>query len=129
MPDARAVEAVRMLDALLLLFGDGKHWTRYRDYDGRGSYCLVGAMDYIQQTQGIAPAASVHYLRAVIWPCGGMPPDAWRGRSRYPRRSDLILFNDGRKNFRQLRTMIERARAMAQRHLDQPLPAELERAA
>jgi hypothetical protein len=119
MPDAaKAVEAVCMLDAVLELFGPaGERWMRGRYHDPKqGRFCLVGAMNYLQRERRIAPGASDEYLHAAIWP-RGIPP----GAPPYP----LVWFNDnGRRTFNELRTVIEKARTLAQRDAERP---EIER--
>src|SRR6266481_4163918 len=113
-PDpAKAAEAVRLLSSLLRLFGkEGEHWTRGKFFDGDGARCLVGAIDHLHGRRDMPADGAEQYLSAAIWP---------RRKPGYVP-EHLIRFNDRCKNFDRIRAVIVKARARAQRDLEEKFP-------
>jgi hypothetical protein len=114
-------KGVQALDSLLRFFGEnGEHWIRGRLDDGNGNHCLVGAIDDLYCKQAVPRGTRTgvgYYIGAVIGP------------HRLLSRSGLITFNDLCKNFDELRAVILKARALAQRDIEQPetLAADLQK--
>jgi hypothetical protein len=124
-------EAVEVLDLLLNFFGDGERWVKGRLSDRRGNRCLVGALDFVSGHHAIQSDGAERYLADEISPaaaCNGAAGDCARFRAslrralsggRYRisetvlRRDSLSDFNDGCKDFSQLRALILQARAAA----------------
>ena len=134
--DARdPAEVAEILDLLLKFFGDGERWIKGRFSDRRGKCCLVGALDFVSGHHPTGSEAAEYYLAEVIVD--------WRDRSLHSskdgvdyarlraalrraargdwyqaseavlRRDSLADFNDGCRDFAELRALIEQARAQA----------------
>jgi len=124
-------EAVEVLDLLLKFFGDGERWVKGRLGDRRGNRCLIGALDFVSSHHAIQSDAAERYLADAISAmsdCGDAGVDCSRFRAslrqalsegRYRvsetvlRRDSLSDFNDGCKDFSELRALILQARATA----------------
>ena len=124
-------EAVEVLDLLLKFFGDGERWVKGRLSDRRGNRCLIGALDFVSSHRGMKGDAAQRYLADEISPavaCNDAVGDCARFRAslrralsggRYRisetvlRRDSLSDFNDGCKDFAELRMLILQARAAA----------------
>jgi len=134
-------EAVEVLDLLLKFFGDGERRTRGRLSDRRGNRCLVGALDFVSSHHAIRSEGAERYLADEISAVGDCPDaggDCARFRAslrralsggRYRvsetvlRRDGLSDFNDGCKDFAELRMLILQARAAAMNDADSmPVP-------
>jgi hypothetical protein len=134
-------EAVEVLDLLLKFFGDGERWVKGRLSDRRGNRCLVGALDFVSSHHAIQSDAAERYLADEISPaaaCTDAGGDCARFRAslrralsggRYRvsetvlRRDSLSDFNDGCKDFAELRAVILQARAAAMDDADAvPVP-------
>ena len=134
-------EAVELLDLLLKFFGEGERWVKGRLSDRRGNRCLVGALDFVSSHHAIQTDAAERYLADEISPaaaCNGAGSDCARFRAslrralsagRYRvsetvlRRDSLSDFNDGCKDFSELRALILQARAAAMNDADAvPVP-------
>jgi len=134
-------EAVEVLDLLLKFFGDGERRTRGRLSDRRGNRCLVGALDFVSSHRAMNGDAAERYLADEISaaaPCNNRSWDGARFRAslrralsggRYRvsetvlRRDGLSDFNDGCKDFAELRMLILQARAAAMNDADSmPVP-------
>ena len=134
-------EAVEVLDLLLKFFGDGERWVRGRLSDRRGNRCLVGALDFVSGHHGMKGDAAERYLADEISPaaaCNDAVGDCAKFRAslrralsggRYRisetvlRRDSLSDFNDGCKDFSELRALILQARAAAMNDADAvPVP-------
>jgi len=131
-----AVEAVEFLDLLLKFFGDGERWVKGRLSDRRGNRCLVGALDFVSSHHAIEGRAAERYLADEISASGNCHEaggDCARFRAslrraleggRYRvsetvlRRDGLSDFNDGCKDFAELRALILGARASAMHDAD-----------
>src|SRR6516162_8535455 len=129
-------EAVELLDRLLRFFGDGERWVKGRLSDRRGNRCLVGALDFVVSHHGIESEGAERYLAdemSAAGDCNDARGDCARFRAalrralsggRYRvsetvlRRDSLSDFNDGCKEFAELRTLILRARAAAMNDAD-----------
>jgi hypothetical protein len=129
-------EAVEVLDLLLKFFGNGERWVRGRLSDRRGNRCLVGALEFVSSHHGVKGDAAERYLEDEISPasaCNDASEDCARFRAslrralsggRYRvseavlRRDSLSDFNDGCKDFAELRTLIVQARAAAMKDAD-----------
>jgi hypothetical protein len=128
-------EAVEALDSLLKFFGDGERWVKGRLSDRRGNRCLVGALDFVSSHHAIQSDAAEQYLADEIsaGDCHDAGGDCARFRAslrralsggRYRvsetvlRRDSLSDFNDGCKDFGELRTLILQARAAAMNDAD-----------
>jgi hypothetical protein len=134
--DARdPAEAVEILDLLLTFFGEGERWIKGRLNDRRGKCCLVGALDFVSNHHTTRGEAAERYLADAIADqreqrlrCHGDGTDYARLRAALRRamrgewyqaseavlrRDSLSDFNDGCKDFTELRDLIEVARARA----------------
>jgi len=129
-------EAVEVLDLLLKFFGDGERWVKGRLSDRRGNRCLVGALDFVSSHHVMKGDAAEWYLAdeiAAAGDCNDAGGDCARFRAslrgalsggRYRvsetvlRRDSLSDFNDGCKDFAELRTLILQARAAAMNDTD-----------
>jgi len=134
-------EAVEVLDLLLKFFGNGERWVKGRLSNGRGNRCLVGALDFVSSHHGVKGDAAERYLAdeislAAACNDGGVDCARFRaslrlalsgGRYRVSesvlRRDSLSDFNDGCKDFSELRALILQARAAAMNDADAvPVP-------
>ena len=133
-------EAVEVLDLLLKFFGDGERRTRGRLSDRRGNRCLVGALDFVSSHRAMNGDAAERYLADEVSAaaCDDDSEDSARFRAslrralsggRYRvsetvlRRDGLSDFNDGCKDFAELRMLILQARAAAMNDADSmPVP-------
>jgi hypothetical protein len=134
-------EAVEVLDLLLKFFGDGERWIKGRLSDRRGNRCLIGALDFVSSHHGMKGDAAERYLTdkiALAVACNDAVEDCARFRAslrralsggRYwisetvLRRDSLSDFNDGCKDFSQLRALILQTRAAAMNDADAvPVP-------
>jgi len=124
-------EAVEVLDLLLKFFGDGERWVKGRLSDRRGNRCLVGALDFVSSHHAVQSDAAERYLAdeiSAVGDCNDSGVDCARFRAslrqalsggRYRvsetvlRRDSLSDFNDGCKDFSELRALILQARAAA----------------
>ena len=141
MDERDLAEAVEVLDLLLKFFGDGERWVRGRLSDRRGNRCLVGALDFVSSHRAMKGDAAERYLAAEISAtaaCDDDSEDTVRFRAslrralsggRYRvsetvfRRDSLSDFNDGCKDFAELRALILEARAAAMKDADAvPVP-------
>jgi hypothetical protein len=129
-------EAVEVLDLLLKFFGNGARWVRGRLSDRRGNRCLVGALDFVSSHRGMKGETAERYLADEISAaaaCSDDSADCARFRAslrralsggRYRvsetvlRRDSLSDFNDGCKDFAELRVLILQARAAAMNDAD-----------
>jgi hypothetical protein len=129
-------EAVEVMDLLLKFFGDGERWVKGRLTDRRGNRCLLGALDFVSSHHGMKGDEAERYLAAEIsaaGDCNSAGGDCARfrvslrqalsgGRYRVSetvlRRDTLSDFNDGRKDFAELRAFILQARASAMHDAD-----------
>jgi len=129
-------EAVELLDRLLRFFGDGERWVKGRLSDRRGNRCLVGALDFVSSHHAMKSDAAERYLANEIsaaGDCNDASGDCPRFRAslrralsggRYQvsesvlRRDSLSDFNDGCKDFSELRALILQARAAAMNDVD-----------
>lgn len=130
------MEAVEVLDRLLKFFGEGERWVKGRLSDRRGNRCLVGALDFVSSHHAIQSDAAERYLADEISAaadCNDAGGDCARFRAslrrslsggRYQvsetvlRRDSLSDFNDGCKNFDELRALILQARSTAMNDAD-----------
>ena len=124
-------EAVEVLDLLLKFFGDGERWVKGRLSDRRGNCCLVGALDFVSSHHVMKGDAAERYLAdeiSAVRDCDDAGVDLARFRAslrralsggRYRvsetvlRRDSLSDFNDGCKDFAELRALILHAREAA----------------
>ena len=128
-------EAVEILDLLLKFFGGGERWIKGRFSDRRGNCCLVVALDFVSGHYAAGGEAAERYLAGAIsdqrdqrlhCPKDGADYARLRAALRRAvrgewyqaskavlRRDSLSDFNDGCKDFAELRTLIEQARARA----------------
>jgi hypothetical protein len=142
-------EAVEVLNLLLRFFGDGERWVKGRLSDRRGKRCLVGALDFVSGHYAIGGDAAERYLadaiaeeRARRIRCNGvyeefarlraalrraMQGEGYRADKTLLRRDSLSDFNDGCRDFAELRTLIVQARAAAINDADPASRAPLER--
>jgi len=141
--DARdAAEAVEVLDLLLAFFGDGERWVKGRLSDRRGNRCLVGALGLVSGRHATDGAAAERCLAEAIRAnrfrgaqCDdndeafarlraalrrGMRGEGYCASESLLRRDKLSDFNDGCKDFTELRALILRAREMAMKDVDPP---------
>jgi hypothetical protein len=134
-------EAVEVLDLLLKFFGDGERWVKGRLSDRRGNRCLIGALDFVSSHHAMKGDAAERYLADEIpfaVACNDAVGDCARFRAslrralsggRYRvsetvlRRDSLSDFNDGCRDFSELRELILQARAAAVNDADAvPVP-------
>jgi hypothetical protein len=110
---ATAREAVTVFDTMEQLFDGGRHWGQRHYYDGNGSYCLVGALRHISVIREVSIDAAIMYLKRAI------------DKTETAERAVIIIvaeriecFNDERKSYAGIQTVICLARNMAQRSAD-----------
>ncbi len=135
-------EAVEVLNQLLKFFGDGERWIKGRLSDRRGNCCLVGALDFVSGHHAIKGDAAERYLAAAVSDerdtrrhedgedyarlraalRRAMRGEGYRASESLLRRDSLSDFNDGSKDFAELRRLIVQARATAMIDAD-PGPA------
>jgi len=137
-------EAAEVLNLLLNFFGDGERWIKGRFSDRRGNCCLVGALDFVKGRHAIKGDAAERYLAAALSDERGrrirchengedyaglraalrraMRGEWYRASETLLRRDSLSDFNDGCKDFAELRALIVQARATAMNDAD-PWPA------
>jgi hypothetical protein len=128
-------EAVEILEQLLRFFGEGERWIKGRFSDRRGKCCLVGALDVVSGQHATGSEAAERYLADAIsdrrdygHPCHEDVVDYARLRAALRRaargewyqasesvlrRDSLADFNDGCRDFAELRALIEQAHARA----------------
>ena len=129
-------EAVEDLDRLLKFFGDGERWVKGRLSDRRGKRCLVGALDFVSSHHAIGSDAAERYLADEISAAGdchdaggdcakfrtslrrALSGGRYRVSETVLRRDSLSDFNDGCKDFAELRALILQARAAAMNDVD-----------
>jgi hypothetical protein len=128
-------EAAELLNLLLRFFGDGERWIRGRFSDPRGKCCLVGALDFVSSHHTIKGDAAERYLaeaishekerrlrrhedgedyarlRAALR--RAIRGEGYQASEAVLTRDSLSDFNDGCKDFAELRALIVEARAMA----------------
>jgi hypothetical protein len=123
MPPRDPAEAIRMLDLLLVFFGDGEGWARHTLNDGRGGRCLLGALECLERECHVSCAAAGDYLRDAI---RRRPPPPELLPFLALRFTAIVLwgFNDMSTNFADVRAVILEARALAQADLSRPATAE-----
>jgi len=136
MSPADRAEAVQVFDLLLKFFGDGERWVKGRLSDRRGNRCLVGALDFVSSHHVMKGDAAERYLADEISAAGdgdGHIGDCARFRAGLRRamagqrdatgeavlrRDSLSDFNDGCRDFAELRALILQARAAAMNDAD-----------
>jgi hypothetical protein len=124
-------KAVRVFDLLLKFFGNGERWVRGRLSDRRGNCCLIGVLDFVSSHYAIKAEAAEQYLADEISAAGdgnihiedcakfraglrrAMAGKWHRTSEAILRRGSLSDFNDGCKDFTELRRLILQARAAA----------------
>ena len=128
-------EAIEVLNLLLKFFGDGERWIKGRFSDRRGNCCLVGALDFVSSHHAIKGDAAERYLADAVSDERGrqirrhedgedyaklraglrraMRGEWYRASETLLRRDSLSDFNDGCKDFAELRALIVLARATA----------------
>jgi len=129
-------EAVEVLDRLLNFFGDGERWVKGRLSDRRGNRCLVGALDFVSSHHAIESDEAERYLADEISAAGdchdagadcasfraslrrALSGERYRVSETVLRRDSLSDFNDGCKDFAELRALILQARAAAMNDAD-----------
>lgn len=134
--DARdPAEAAEILDLLLKFFGEGERWIKGRLSDRRGNCCLVGALDLVSGRHATRGEAAERYLADAIadhrdqrlrFDKDGvdyarlraalrraMRGEWYQASEAVLRRDSLSDFNDGCKDFAELRALIEQARVRA----------------
>jgi hypothetical protein len=139
-----SAEAVEVLNLLLKFFGDGERWIKGRFSDRRGNCCLVGALDFVSSHHAIKGDAAERYLADAISDERGrrirrhengedyarlraglrraMRGEGYRASETLQRRDSLSDFNDGCRDFAELRALIVQASATAMNDAD-PGPA------
>jgi hypothetical protein len=99
---AQARASIAVLDALLELFADGKHWMQGDFYNGAGSYCLVGGLQRVRRLRKAQDKAARYLIRAIR-------------RVTWERTARLIDFNDDLDTkYADIRCVIGLARKLAQ---------------
>src|SRR6516165_6919047 len=129
-------EAVEVLDLLLKFFVDGERWVKGRLSDRRGNRCLVGALDFVSSHHGMKGDAAEQYLADEISTAGdgnnaggdcarfraslrrALSGGRYRVSETVLRRDTLSDFNDGCKDFTELRALTLQARAAATNDAD-----------
>ena len=129
-------EAVEVLDLVLKFFGDGERWVKGRLSDRRGNRCLVGALDFVSSHRAVKGDAAERYLADEITVAGdwndargncarfraslrrALSAGRYRVSETVLRRDSLSDFNDGCKDFAELRGLILQARAAAMNDAD-----------
>jgi hypothetical protein len=140
MPARNPAEAIAVFDLLLKFFGDGERWVKGRLSDRRGNCCLVGALDFVSSHHAINSDVAERYLTDEISVVGdgndigerarfraglrrAMSGDWYQASETVLRRDSLSDFNDGCKDFAELRRLILQARAEAMDDADRATPA------
>jgi hypothetical protein len=121
-------QAVEVMHLLLKSFGDSERWVKGHLSDRRGNHCLVGALHFVSSPHGMKGDGAERYLADEISAAGDCN-NAGGDCARFPARlrralsggryrvSETVLrkdtlsdFNDGRKDFAELRALILEAR-------------------
>jgi hypothetical protein len=55
-----------ILNDMIEIFAGGRKWTRYVQYDGAQSHCMLGAMRHSRGVRGIKGDRTARYLRSAI---------------------------------------------------------------
>jgi hypothetical protein len=141
-------EAVEVLKLLLRFFGDGERWIKGRLSDRRGKCCLVGALDFVSSHHAIEGEAAERYLAGTISDekerrvrrdengedyarlraalRRAIRGDGYQASEAVLRRDSLSDFNDGCKDFAELRALLVQACAAAMNDADSwPAPRRL----
>lgn len=136
-------DAVRVFDLLLKFFGNGERWVKGRLSDRRGNCCLIGALDFVSSHYAIKADAVERYLVDEISAAGignihikdcarfraglrrAMAGKWQRTSEAILRRDSLSDFNDGCKDFTELRRLILQARAAAMDDADRASQSRL----
>ena len=105
---AQARESVVVLDLLAELFSGGNRWIQHCLKDLTG-FCLVGGLREIRAGRSLRDHAGIYLARAIERVCG-VP-------------MKLIAFNDGCREYAQIREIISFAREWAQLVVDDYLAA------
>ena len=121
---------------MLKFFGDGERWVKGRLSDRRGNLCLVGALDFVSSHHLIQSDGAERYLADEISAAGdchdasrdcarfraslrrGLSGGRYRVSETVLRRDSLSDFNDGCRDFAELRALILQARAAATNDAD-----------
>src|SRR5260370_4448258 len=136
-------EAVEVLNLLRKFFGEGQRWIKGRFSDRRGNCCLTGALDLVSGHHAIKGDAAERYLADAISDERGrrirrhengedyaklraalrraMRGEWYRASETLLRRDSLSDFNDGCKDFAELRALIVQAPATPMTEAD-PAP-------
>ena len=125
-------EAVEIMDLLPRFFGDGER-VKGRFERSPGNRCLVGALDFVSSHHGMNGDGAERYLADETPPrrrtmLAAIVPDSEPARRVCPRdgigparlssQGHLSDFNDGCKDFAELRALILQARASAMHDAD-----------
>jgi hypothetical protein len=98
MPEAEITKTVRLLDLVLEFFADDSHWARGCYDDGKGGYCLVGALLNLSRKH-LLPMTPVMALLHDAMPRRGLP---------------VVHFNDTLcSSVAELRSVLFKARRLA----------------
>jgi hypothetical protein len=99
MPDP--AKALQMLDRMEEFFDGGKRWTRNKWHDGRGHYCLIGALNHLSKADRPTRKQTRSYLEMAL-----------------PAPHRVILrYNDWASSYLRIQILIARARALAEHDL------------
>jgi hypothetical protein len=94
---------VQLLDLMLEYFSDDGHWARGRYDDGNGGHCLVGAVLHLSRKHRLPRAPAIALLQDAM-PRPGLA---------------LVHFNDTCCGDAELRSIILKARRLADDHAEQ----------
>lgn len=96
---ADAAKAVQMIDLLCQFFDDGRRWIRDEFHDHDGNRCLVGAMRHIRAVRHFYGDPTRYYLQKAM--------------AADEHEEGLVAFNDGCRDFAELRALMLKARRLA----------------
>jgi hypothetical protein len=112
MPRRDPAQAVHMLDLLEQFFEGGRRWITGDFHDDDGNRCLVGAMRHLRAVMNLSGDGTAYYLREAQPQCRYIP---------------ITELNDSCGSYADIRTLIDRARTLAETEIGAPVPPLRER--
>ena len=92
----QAIRAVEILDHMLEFFGSGETWLQGEETDGKGNYCVLGAVTLCSPD----PLSDSRVRLLLVHALNSQKSTVW-------------AFNDRAKSYKSIKALILRARSMA----------------